>query len=77
MLIIINLTDSDVGSLRRSAFFRAGTTVVRFYIYTREDRTLEYDESFKVVAYHPLLPSGLPNATTTVVIEDDDSKLLI
>jgi len=75
--MFIILTGSDVGYLQKSVYFRAGTTFVRFYIYTREDKTLEYDETFKVVAYHPLLPIGLPNATTTIVIVNDDSKLLI
>ena len=55
----------------------AGRTSASFTISTRGDRILEYDESFVVTAYPPVLPEGRRYCNATVVILDDDCKLLI
>lgn len=44
---------------------------------TRDDKILEYDETFAVVAELTSEPPDQHNCNTTVTIEDDDCKLLI
>ena len=72
-----NFTGSDYFTPQSYVRFNPGITFVSFYITTRDDRILEHDESFVIVAYPPSLPDGHNNCSTKVTIEDNDGKLVI
>ena len=65
---------SDYSALSTVVRIFTGRDVTSFFIYARNDRILEYDESFVIFANPPLTPADGNNCNATVTILDNDGE---
>lgn len=72
--LFIHIIGIDYYSPTRNVWIYTGRTVGSFYFATRNDRTLERDETLRIFARPPSLPDGSNNCSATITIVDNDGK---
>ena len=72
----LHFVGADYSAPPRDVRIYTGRDIASFFIYTRDDRILEDNESFIMFANPPLTPNDDNNCNATVTIMDNDGAYI-